>query len=261
VVVENRAGASNTIAADVTAKAAADGHTLLVATNTGQAIAPHLMRLGYDPLKDIAPVGMIMAVPNVLVVGPSVKARDVKELLAEIKAKPNTFQYASSGIGSTQHIAGEAFALKTGLGLLHVPYRGSSQAHIDLIGGSVQMMFDTTSSAMPQIQGGKLRPLAVTSFMRSKALPNVPTLGEAGVPDIDMSTWYGLYVTGGTSDANVAILMQELKRILALPDVSKRISELGGLQIPMYGEAFRNFNLREYVAYRRLIKTANIQAQ
>jgi tripartite-type tricarboxylate transporter receptor subunit TctC len=260
-IVENRAGASNTIAADATAKAAPDGHTLLVATNTGQAIAPHLIRLGYDPLKDITPIGMVMVVPNVLVVGPNVKARNVQELIAEIRANPNKYSYASSGIGSTQHIAGEAFALKTGLKLLHVPYRGSSQAHIDLIGGSVQMMFDTSSSAMPQIQGGKLRPLAVTSVIRSRALPDVPTLGEAGVPDIDMSTWYGLYTTGGTSDERVRAMGQELKRVLALPDVSKRIKDMGGINIPMYGENFRSFNLREYVSYRRLITAANIQAQ
>jgi tripartite-type tricarboxylate transporter receptor subunit TctC len=261
VVVENRAGASNTIAAEITAKAAPDGHTLLVATTTGQAIAPHLLKLNYDALKDITPIGMVMAVPNVLVVGSSVKAKDVAELIADIRAKPNTYQYASSGIGSTQHIAGEAFAARTGLKLLHVPYRGSSQAHIDLIGGAVQMMFDTTSSAMPQINGGKLRPLAVTSGQRASVLPNTPTLMEAGIKDLDMTTWYGLFVTGGTPDATTKILIDELKRILALPDVQKRISDLGGMQTPLYGDDFKAFNAREFGIYRTLIKDANITAQ
>ena len=261
VVVENRAGASNTIAAEITAKATPDGYTLLVATTTGQAIAPHLLKLSYDAQKDITPIGMVMAVPNVLVVGSSVQAKNVGELIADIRAKPNTYQYASSGIGSTQHIAGEAFAARTGLKLLHVPYRGSSQAHIDLIGGAVQMMFDTTSSAMPQINGGKLRPLAVTSGQRASILPNTPTLLEAGVKDIDMSTWYGLFVTGGTPDATTKSLIDELKRILALPDVQKRISDLGGMQIPLYGDDFKAFNSREFVTYRTLIKDASITAQ
>ena len=261
VVVENRAGASNTIAAEVTAKATPDGHTLLVATTTGQAIAPHLLKLSYDALKDITPIGLVMAVPNVLVVGPSVKAKDVAELIVDIKANPGTYQYASSGIGSTQHIAGEAFAARTGLKLLHVPYRGSSQAHIDLIGGAVQMMFDTTSSAMPQINGGKLRPLAVTSGQRASVLPNTPTLLESGVKDIDMSTWYGLFVTGGTPDATTKLLVDELRRIAALPDVQKRIADLGGMQIPLYGDEFKAFNVREFATYRTLIKDANISAQ
>jgi tripartite-type tricarboxylate transporter receptor subunit TctC len=261
VVVENRAGASNTIAAEVTAKAAPDGYTLLVATTTGQAIAPHLLKLNYDALKDIAPIGMVMAVPNVLVVGSGVQAKNVSELIAEIRAKPDTYQYASSGIGSTQHIAGEAFAARTGLKLLHVPYRGSSQAHIDLIGGSVQMMFDTTSSAMPQINGGKLRPLAVTSGQRAGVLPNTPTLMEAGVKDLDMTTWYGLFTTGGTGEATTKLLIDELKRILALPEVQKRIADLGGMQIPLYGDEFKAFNQREFATYRTLIKEANIQSQ
>ena len=261
VVVENKAGASNTIAAEITAKAVPDGHTLLVATTTGQAIAPHLLKLNYDALKDITPIGLVMAVPNVLVVGPAVKAKDVAELIADITAKPGTYQYASSGIGSTQHIAGEAFAARTGLKLLHVPYRGSSQAHIDLIGGAVQMMFDTTSSAMPQVNGGKLRPLAVTSAQRASVLPNTPTLIEAGVKDIDMTTWYGLFVTGGTPDATTKLLIDELKRILALPDVQKRIADLGGMQIPLYGDDFKAFNAREFASYRTLIKDANITAQ
>ena len=165
-VVENRPGASNTIAADVTAKAPADGHVLLVATNTAQAIAPHLLKLAYDPLRDLQPIGLVVVVPNVLVVGQAVPARDVQELVALLKARPGQLRYASDGIGSTQHIAAEAFKLATGTQAIQVPYKGSSQAHIDLLGGSVEMMIDTTSSAMSQIKAGRLRPLAVASAKR-----------------------------------------------------------------------------------------------
>ena len=197
-VVENRPGASNTIAADLTAKASPDGYTLLVATNTGQAIAPHLIKLNYDPLKQLQPVGLIVVVPNVLVVNAAVPAKDVKELVALAKAKPGDFKYASSGVGSTQHIAGEAFDLAAGVKTIHVPYKGSSQAHIDFMSGEVQMMFDTTSSAMPHIKSGKFKPLAVTSPKRSAELPDVPTIMEVGYPAAEMTTWYGLFVTGGT---------------------------------------------------------------
>ena len=197
-VVENKPGASNTIAADLTAKAPADGYTLLVATNTGQAIAPHLMKLNFDPIKDLAPVGLVVTVPNVLVVGPTVTATNVKELVAQMKAKPDDFKYGSSGIGSTQHIAGEGFNLAAGVKSVHIPYKGSSQAHLDLIAGNIQMMFDTTSSAMGQIKAGKFRPLALTTATRSAELPQVPTLAEAGVSGFEMSTWYALFVTGGT---------------------------------------------------------------
>jgi tripartite-type tricarboxylate transporter receptor subunit TctC len=227
-VVENRPGASNTIAADLTAKAPPDGYTLLAATNTGQVIAPHLLQLGYDPLKGLQPVGLIVVVPNVLVVSESVPAKDVRELVVLMKAKPNEFQYASSGIGSTQHIAGVGFTSVTGTNAVHVPYKGSSQAHADLITGRVQIMLDTTSSAMPQIKAGKLRPLAVTTAQRSAELPNVPTLAEAGYPGFEMSTWYGLFVTGGTPKPIVDRLAAELERILKLPDVQARLRSLGG---------------------------------
>ncbi|MCC6195464.1 MAG: tripartite tricarboxylate transporter substrate binding protein [Burkholderiales bacterium] len=259
-VVENRPGASNTIAADLTAKAPADGHTLLVATNTGQAIAPHLLKLGYDPLKQLQPVGLIVVVPNVLVVSPKVAAKDVKELVAAAKAKPGDFKYASSGVGSTQHIAGEAFDQAAGIKTLHVPYKGSSQAHLDLLSGEVQMMFDTTSSAMAQIKSGKFRPLAVLSPTRLPELPNVPTIAEAGYPAAEMTTWYGLYVTGGTPKPVVDKLHAELMRVLKLPDVQARLKSLGGEPGAMTVEQFTDMNKKEYDHFGKLIKTANIKA-
>lgn len=259
-VVENRPGASNTIAAEMTAKAPPDGHVLLVATNTGQAIAPHLLKLAYDPLKDLQPVGMVVAVPNVLLAGTGVTATSVRDLVAQMKARPDGFRYASSGIGSTQHLAGEAFDLLAGTKSIHVPYKGSSQAHLDLIGGQVQLMFDTTSSAMPHIRGGKLRPLAVLSPKRSAQLPDVPTLAEAGLPGFEMTTWYGLFATGGTPRAVVQRLHAELARVLALPDVQERLRGLGGELTPMTIDAFGEFNRAEFERFGKLIRDANVKA-
>ena len=258
-VVENRPGASNTIAADITAKAPADGYTLLVATNTGQAIAPHLIKLGFDPLKQLQPVGLVVVVPNVLVVGSKVPVNSVKDLVTAAKAKPGDFKYASSGVGSTQHIAGEAFDMAAGIKTVHIPYKGSSQAHVDLLSGEVQMMFDTTSSAMQQIKAGNFKPLAVTSPQRSPELPNVPTIAEAGYPAAEMTTWYGLYVTAGTPKAIVDLLHAELKRILTLPDVVAKLKGMGGEPGNATIEQFTKLNADEYERFGKLIKSANIK--
>lgn len=258
-LVENKPGASNTIAADLTAKAPADGHTLLVATNTGQAIAPHLLKLGFDPIKDLTPIGLVVSVPNVLVVGASVPVNSVQELTAQMKAKPGEFKYGSSGVGSTQHIAGEAFDMAAGVKGVHVPYKGSSQAHLDIIAGNVQMMFDTTSSAMGQIKAGKFKALAVTSDRRSSELPDVPTLAEAGLPGFDMTTWYAVYVTAGSPPDVVARLQAELARAIALPDVQAKLRGLGGEPGTMSVEQFARFNTQEYERFGRLIRDANIK--
>lgn len=261
VVVENRPGASNTIAAEMTARATPDGGTLLLATNTGQAVAPHLLKLKYDPLKDLQAIGLVAVMPNVLVVSAASPLRSVPDLLAAMAAKPGSFQYASSGIGSTQHIAGEAFGLATGTRSVHVPYKGSSQAHVDIIGGQVQMMFDSTSSAMGQIRAGKFRALAIASDRRLAELPDVPTLAEAGVKGADVQTWYGLYVTAGTPRTQVERLHAELARILALPDVVARIKGLGGEIQPLGIEAFEQMNRSEFERYGKLVRDAGIKAE
>ncbi len=260
-VVENRPGASNTIAADFTAKSAPDGYTLLVATTTGQAIAPHLMKLGFDTLKDLTPVALVMVVPNVLVVGPSVTARDVRELVLQMKAKPDAFNYASSGAGSTQHLAGEAFKKLAGVSMAHIPYKGSSQAHADLLGGQAQLMFDTTSSAIGQIKGGKLRALAVTSPRRSPELPDVPTLAEAGFPGLEMTTWYGVFAPAGTPKDVVAKLHAEIQSTLKLPEVQKRIAGLAGEPGAMTIAEFGELNRSDYERYGKLIRDSGIKLE
>ena len=260
-VVENKPGASNTIAADLTAKAAPDGHTLLLATNTGQAIAPHLIKLGFDTNKDLIPVALIVVVPNVLVVGPNVPANNVRDLIALIKAKPDAYSYGSSGVGSTQHLAGEAFNLAAGTKAVHVPYKGSSQALADLVGGQIQLDFDTTSSAMAFIKGGKVKALAVMSPKRTPELPDVPTLAEAGLPGVEMTTWYGLFVTAGTPKAVVDRLYAETMKVLALPDVQKRLIGLGGEPGNATPEQFAALVKSDYDRFGRLIKDANVKIE
>jgi tripartite-type tricarboxylate transporter receptor subunit TctC len=231
----------------------------LVATNTGQAIAPHLIKLSFDPMKDLTPIGLVVTVPNVLVVGSNVPANNVKELIALMKAKPDDFKYASSGVGSTQHIAGEGFDIAAAVKSIHVPYKGSAQAHLDIIAGNVQIMFDTTSSAMGQIKAGKFKPLAVTTSQRSSELPNVPTLAEAGVTGFEMSTWYGVFVTTGTPPDVIIKLQTELAKVIKLPDVQAKLKGLGGEPGNISPEEFSKINRQDFEKFGKLIKQANIK--
>ena len=219
------------------------------------------MKLGYDPIKDLAPVALIVVVPNVIVAGPTVPAANIKELVALLKAKPGAYSCGSSGIGSTQHLACEAFALATGTKIVHVPYKGSSQALADLIGGQIQLSLDTTSSAMSFIRSGKVKALAVMTPRRALELPNVPTLAEAGVAGVEMTTWYGLFTTAGTPKEAFARLYAETTKTLLLPDVQKRLIGLGGEPGAMTSEQFAAMNKADFDRFGKLIKDAGVRME
>lgn len=254
VLVENRPGVSNTLAADATAKAPPDGYTLLMGVVTSQAIAPHLYKLNFDVNKDLAPIALVSNVPNVLVVNNDVPARSVKELIALAKAQPGKMSYASSGAGSTQHIAGESFKQLTGTFITHIPYRGSGPALVDLIGGQTQLSFDTMPSVIGQIQAGKVRALAVTGARRSPLLPNVPTMAEAGLPQLQVSAWYGLYAPAATPKPIQERLHKEVSAILAMPDTIRKLEAAGAEPGRMSQAAFAQFQVSEFQRYGKLIK-------
>jgi tripartite-type tricarboxylate transporter receptor subunit TctC len=250
---------SNTLAADVASKAPADGHTLLMGVVTSQAIAPHLYKLNFDVNKDLVPIALVSNVPNVLVVNNGVPAQSVKELIALAKAQPGKLSYASSGAGSTQHIAGELFKQLTGTFITHIPYRGSGPALVDLIGGQTQLSFDTMPSVIGQIQSGKVRALAVTGAKRSPLLPNVPTMAEAGLPALQVSAWYGLYAPAATPKPVQDRLFKEVNAILAMPDTIKKLEAAGAEPGRLTQAAFADFQVNEYKRFGKLIKDANLK--
>jgi tripartite-type tricarboxylate transporter receptor subunit TctC len=260
-VIENRPGAGNTIAADVTARAPADGYTILIATNSAQAIAPHMMKLGFDPIRDLTPVALIVVVPNIVAVAPTVQATNIKDLITEIKAQPGGFSCGSSGIGSTQHLACEAFAAATGATIVHIPYKGSAPVLTDLAGGQIQLDFDTTSSAMSFVKSGRIKALAVMTPKRAPELPDVPTLVEAGVPGVEMSTWYGLFATAGTPREVLARLYAETMKALAMPDVRKKLLDMGGEPGTLTAEQFGAMNRADFERFGKLVRDANIKIE
>ena len=260
VVVENRPGASNTLAADVTAKST-DGHTMVMGVATAHAIVPHLMKLGYDNNNDLVPVVYVGAVPNVLVVNNNLGVNSVSELVALIRKSPGRFNYASSGSGSTQHIAAELFKEATGTFMTHIPYKGSGPALMDLISGQVQVSFDTLASVLPHIQSGKVKALAVTSARRNPRLPNVPTLAEAGVKGVEMGAWYGIYMPAATPKAVQAQVHDEVNKLLALPETRTRLEAIGGDVTPMTQAQFIAFHESENKRYAELIKRRGIRLE
>lgn len=258
IVVENRPGVSNTLAADVTAKSN-DGHTLLMGVSTAHAIAPHLFKLGYDSNKDLVPVAFVGSVPNVLVVTNGAPVDSVASLVQLAKSKPGQLNYATSGAGSTQHIAAELFKDTTGVFITHIPYRGSSPALIDLIGGQVQMSFDTLPSVIGHIKGGKMKALAVASLKRNPQLPNVPTLAEAGVKGVEMSAWYGIYMPASTPKEVQQRVHDEVNKVLAMPETRTRLEGIGADVTPMTQAQFQAFHNAEYQRFGELIRKKNIK--
>ncbi len=260
VVVENRPGVSNTLAADLTTKST-DGHTLVMGVSTAHAIAPHLLKLGYDNDKDLIPVAFIGAVPNVLVVNNALPVETVQALVQLAKSKPGQLNYATSGSGSTQHIAAELFKDQAGVFITHIPYRGSGPALVDLVGGQVQMSFDTMPSVIGQIKNGRIRALAVASANRNPQLPNVPTLAEAGVKGVEMSAWYGIYMPASTPKAVQDRVNAEVSKIIAMPETQTRLGAIGADLTPMTQTQFAAFHRTENKRYSELIAKKNIKQE
>lgn len=261
VVVENRAGASGTIAADLTAKSAADGYTVLMGQSTSIVIAPQLyQKLGYDTLRDLIPVTLVAEIPNVLVVHPSVPASSVKDLIAMAKAKPDLLNFASSGNGAPSHLAGEMFKASTGVNLTHVPYKGAGPAVNGLIAGEIQVMFAPIVSVLPHVRAGRLRALAVTSGARSAAAPELPTLAESGLNGYEISSWFGLFVPANTPAPVVDRLHRETAKALKLPDVIERLAKEGAEPVGSTPANFSKYVRDESVKYAKVIKDNGIKA-
>ncbi|MEF8689235.1 UNVERIFIED_CONTAM: tripartite tricarboxylate transporter substrate binding protein [Comamonas sp. A-3] len=258
VIVENRPGVSNTLAVDMTAKST-DGHTMVMGVVTAHAIAPHLLKLGYDNNRDLVPVAFVGSVPNVLVVGNSVAANTVAELVAMARRNPNQINFASSGTGSTQHIAAEVFKDAAGIQITHVPYKGSAAALVDLVSGQVQMSFDTMPSVIGQIKAGKLRALAVTSPQRNPQLPQVPTMAEAGLRDVEISAWYGIYMPSSTAKAVQQKVHDEVNKVISMPETKTRLEAVGAELRPMPQADFGSFHLAEYKRFGDIIRKNNIK--
>ena len=261
-IVENRAGATGMIAAKLVATAPADGYTLLMGHVNSQAIAPALMeRPQYDPVKDFAPVAYIGYVPNVLVVNSTLPVKTLPELLALAKSRPAGLSFASPGVGSTNHLAGEMLRKETGGNYVHVPYKGSSPAIVDLLAGQIDMNFDAMSSVAPYIKAGRLRPLAVTTPERDPDLPDVPTMAELGFQTFNITNWYGVVAPAGTPQAVTGSLHGAIQRILQMPDVSRKLAELGVRGENMTTEQFGQFMRIELVKYRDIAKRTGVRLE
>jgi tripartite-type tricarboxylate transporter receptor subunit TctC len=259
VVVENRAGATGTIGADVVAKAPPDGYTLILGHVNSHGIAPNLFKkLPYDAQRDFEMVAYVGYVPNVLVVHPSIPAKNVKELIAIAKVRPGQMSYASSGVGSTQHLAGEMLKLISGIDIVHIPYKGSGPAVVDLIAGHVVMNFDTMPPVLPHIKSGRMRALAVTTPKRAGPLPEVPTMVEAGLKGFEMTNWYGFMAPGKTPREIVVKLNAEINKIMGLPEQKFKLEEVGTQLDPISTEQFTKFLGSEIAKYAKLVKASGV---
>ena len=228
VVVDNRAGAGGNIGHEIAAKTAPDGYTLLMSSNAALVTNPHLYkRLGFDPLNDFAPISVVAKAGPVLVIHPSVPVHSVKELVTLARSRPGQLTVGSGGRGTPAHVAGEIFKAATGINIIHVPYKGGVLAVTDLVGGQIAMVFSDMVPAVPQIKGGKLRALAVTSEQRSPALPEVPTMVEAGVKEPIPETWWAMLAPKGAPAAIINRLNADLAQIMKLPDVQEKYAGLG----------------------------------
>ncbi|MGZ5127752.1 MAG: tripartite tricarboxylate transporter substrate binding protein, partial [Burkholderiales bacterium] len=260
VVVDNRPGGASVIGSELVARSTADGYTLLLTANPHTSNPALVPKLPYDTLRDFTAVTMLASAPLMLVVHPAVPVRSVSELIAYAKARPNQLTYASSGNGGPQHLAGELFKYMAGVEVLHVSYKGGAPAITDLLGGQVQLAFGAMLTVLPQVKGGKLRALAITSARRSETNPEFPTIAESGVPGFEVMTWYGVLAPVGTARATVLKIQNAMARALTTPEVKERLSRDGLQALGSRPEEFESFVKKEIAKVTQLVRTAHIKA-
>ena len=261
VLVDNRPGAGGSLGAQLVARSAGDGYTLLMGALSTHAVNPYLYpAIGYDAVRDFTPVTLVANVPNVLVVHPSVKADSVQALVALARARPGGLAFASGGSGSGGHLAGELLKTAAKIELVHVPYKGAAPALADLVGGQVPMMFDNLASALPQVRAGKVRALAVTTRARSAFLPELPTMQEAGVPGFDISTWFGVFAPAGLPAPILDRLHRAIVDSLQLPEVRERLATFGSEPVGNTPAQFAAFIRAEQPKYARIIRDSGARA-
>ena len=261
MIYDNRGGAAGSVAAETVAKAAPDGYTMLCGSIGNLAVNPHLYKgLGYDPLKDLAPVTFAVSGSNVLVVHPTVAAKNVQELIALARKQPGAFTYGSSGTGNAGHLAAELFLSMTKTSMVHIPYKGGAPAMTALLSGEVQLIFASPPTAQTQVKAGRVRPLAVTTARRSLVLPELPTLAESGLPGYETDNWYGIVVPAKTPRPIVERLNKEFVRALNMPEVKEALLRNGLEAAPGTPEAFGAYIRSEYRKWGKVIAEAGIRA-
>ena len=262
VVIENRAGAAGNIGTEVAAKAPPDGYTLVTGNNaTFGANVSLYKRLGFDPVKDFTPIVLAATQPNILVVHPSLPVTSIKELIALAKARPGQLNYSGSGMGAAAHLAAELFKSMTATNIVHIPYKSAAPALTDLMAGETQLMFATSLSVIQHIKANRVRALGVTTAKRSRFLPELPTMAEAGVPGFEASTWHGVLVPAGTPGAIVERLNMEINRMLQLADVRERLAAMGAEVVGGSAKEFADHIQREIPKWAKVVKAIGVQLE